>query len=76
MRVSIIYAQSVFEHLQSLSCIEWPGQGSSKTYRGETVRVRNEFMNIVNGEINLIWKNGKDKNIQKVEWAAARNKVV
>ena len=35
-----------------------------------------EFMNIVNVEINLIWKNGKDKNIQKVEWAVAQNKVV
>ena len=36
--------------------------------------VGEEFVELVNREINIIWKNGKDKNQEKVEWAVHKQK--
>ena len=53
---------------------------ASKEILGEIVRVgtyaRNEFMDLVNSEIDVIWKEGKEKNNKKVERADEKNKVV
>ena len=53
---------------------------TSKENLGAVVRVgtiaSNEFMNMVNAELNLIWNNRKAKNNQKVEWANNRNEVI
>ena len=53
---------------------------ASKEILGEIVRVgtyaRNEFMDLVNGKIDIIWKEGKEKNYKKVERADEKNKVV
>ena len=52
---------------------------SSLSNLGKVVRngkiAREEFMRIVNVELNIIWKTGKEKNSDKVEWAKLRNKV-
>ena len=52
----------------------------SKTNLNEVVRqgtiARYEFMNTVDVELNLLWNKGKTKNIDKVNWAESRNKVV
>ena len=37
--------------------------------------VRNEFMEIVDREVNIIWREGKEKNKDKVEWAVHKNQT-
>ena len=45
-----------------------------KVVRTGTI-ARNEFMEVVNVEIDMLWKEGKSKSSDKVKWAEHRNKV-
>jgi hypothetical protein len=52
----------------------------SKKHLDNVVRkgtyVRREYMEIVNRELNLMWKEGKDKQKNKIDWAMKKHKNI
>lgn len=45
-----------------------------KVVRKGTI-ARETFMEIVNKEVNIVWKAGKEKNIKKIEWSKTKKEI-